>query len=157
MGGAVISRAAERFPARIRSLVYLAAVLVAPDSRIERRPSAMDGHIQFGETEALLDSACVREALYHDCTDEQVARATRLLSPNPLKPLLDISAGSPLTPGIPRRYVECLQDRALPIEQQREMISLAGCDSIHSLDASHSPFFSMPAELATLLDGISQT
>ena len=56
---------------------------------------------------------------------------------------------------LPRHYVECLQDRAIPIEVQRSMHAAIPC-RVHALDASHSPFLSMPERLADVLDAIAR-
>ena len=54
---------------------------------------------------------------------------------------------------VPKAYVECLRDKALPVELQRQMASNSECRIAASLDTDHSPFFSMPRELvASLLD-----
>jgi hypothetical protein len=56
---------------------------------------------------------------------------------------------------IPRAYIECTDDRAISIELQRDMYTTSGVDTVVSLDASHSPFLSMPDQLATALAGLA--
>lgn len=50
---------------------------------------------------------------------------------------------------------ECTQDRAITIELQR-MMSVR-CKDIVSLDASHSPFLSMPAKVADILEPLARS
>jgi pimeloyl-ACP methyl ester carboxylesterase len=52
---------------------------------------------------------------------------------------------------IPRTYVECTEDRTIPISSQRLMQSLVPGARIVTLDADHSPFLSRPRELADAL------
>ncbi|MEV6608707.1 alpha/beta hydrolase [Kutzneria sp. NPDC051319] len=54
---------------------------------------------------------------------------------------------------IPSTYVLCEQDRAVPPALQEQMSQRA--NEIWRLDAGHSPFLSMPRELAVLLDEIA--
>ena len=49
----------------------------------------------------------------------------------------------------PTTYVVCTADRAIPVWHQRQMA--ANADRVVELPASHSPFLSMPDELADLL------
>ena len=48
---------------------------------------------------------------------------------------------------VPRVFIECLQDGAIPIEVQRQMVAEVPCETVLTLDTSHSPFFSAPEEL----------
>lgn len=50
---------------------------------------------------------------------------------------------------IPSTYFYCLQDQAIPIEAQRGMVEGSGIQfRTETLDASHSPFLSMPDKVA---------
>ncbi len=163
LGGMVISQAAEWRPARVRRLIYLAAFLPGDGQSL--------ADLARGDTENLLtpnsvpsgDGAAValtdeglRRALYAGCAAEDLALARRLLRPEPLRPL-----GEPvrLTPArfgaVPRCYVECLQDRALPLGRQRLMHAAQPCQAVRSLPAGHSPFLSMPETLVECLAGLS--
>ena len=51
---------------------------------------------------------------------------------------------------LPRHYVECLEDRAIAIADQRAMRAKTPC-AVHTLPASHSPFYSMPERLVEVL------
>jgi hypothetical protein len=55
---------------------------------------------------------------------------------------------------IPRVYVECTDDRALSIGMQRDMIAKSPPVDVRSLDASHSPFLSMPDKLAEAMSNL---
>ena len=160
LGGAVITGAADRWPEGIRALVYLCAMLPdAPDffSRFQATPLLTGGIRPTPDGSALeLDPAVVRDAFYHDCSEADAARAAARLRPQPA------AAGQmrfELAEGrfgrVPRHYVECLEDRAIEIAAQRAMHAKMPC-TVHTLAASHSPFFSMPDRLADLLDAIAR-
>ncbi|KAK4081642.1 uncharacterized protein Triagg1_2383 [Trichoderma aggressivum f. europaeum] len=51
-----------------------------------------------------------------------------------------------------RAYIRCLQDGALPLAAQDGMLALSGVEwIIKSLEASHSPYLSMPDELTSVV------
>ena len=58
---------------------------------------------------------------------------------------------------VPRTYVVCARDRALQPAMQRKFIELADAafpdspTTVHTLESSHSPFLSMPGELADII------
>jgi hypothetical protein len=54
---------------------------------------------------------------------------------------------------IPSTYIVCEQDQALPPQEQEKLAARA--NAVHRLKSSHSPFLSMPAELAALLANIA--
>ena len=54
----------------------------------------------------------------------------------------------------PSTYVACTDDRAITIEMQRLMA--ARCGSVVVLPASHSPFLSMPARVADVLEPLAR-
>lgn len=54
---------------------------------------------------------------------------------------------------VPSTYVVCEQDRALPPADQEQLATRSG--SVHRIASGHSPFLSMPGELAGLLAKIA--
>jgi pimeloyl-ACP methyl ester carboxylesterase len=161
LGGAVITSAADRWPERIRALVYLAAMLPdAPDFMNRFQPtSALSGGVRTAPDGATLDldPKVVRDAFYHDCSDEAAARAEARLRPQPaggFQPRFELAPDR--FGRVPRHYIECLQDRAIDIATQRAMHAKMPC-AVHTLDASHSPFLSMPEELAAVLERVAQS
>jgi pimeloyl-ACP methyl ester carboxylesterase len=69
-------------------------------------------------------------------------------------------APSEITPArfgtVPRHYIRCTQDRAIPLAGQDHMIeivdaAIGGKTTIHTLESSHSPFLSQPAALSKIL------
>ena len=52
---------------------------------------------------------------------------------------------------VPRVYIETLRDNAVTLELQRQMQRRHPCRKVIAMDTSHSPFLSVPAELAAQL------
>jgi hypothetical protein len=103
-----------------------------------------------------LDPGVVRDAFYHDCSDEDAARAAARLRPQPARAFEMRFELAPDRFGrIPRHYIECRGDRAIDLASQRAMHAKLPC-SVHTLDASHSPFLSMPERLADVLDRVAR-
>lgn len=155
-GGIAISQAAEARSARVRRLVYLAAFLV-PDGEtilplaLTDSDSLVLPSLELNQAEGwdMLRSEAFRDALYADCSEEDVALAHSLLSPEPIGPTntpLSLSDGG--FGSIPRSYIELLEDRAVSPSLQRRMLEAMPCDEVISLEASHSAYFSRPGELA---------
>jgi pimeloyl-ACP methyl ester carboxylesterase len=155
LGGAVITGAADRWPERIGALVYLCALLPdAPDffARFEAAPALTAGVRPAPDGSVLeLDPAVVRDAFYHDCADADAARAAGRLRPQPARAFAMRFELAPERFGrVPRHYVECVRDRAIDVAAQRQMHRRMPC-TVHTLDASHSPFYSMPEALTEVL------
>lgn len=162
MGGAVVSQSSEARPERIRQAVYLAAFAPAhgqsvfqlarddPDDRMGARMV-----MSTDRRSITLKPETLREGLYADCDDDDVALAALLLVPQASAPLGTPMALTESRYGrVPRSYIECTQDLAVSIGAQRRMQGREGCVSIHSLDTSHSPFLSAPDRLAAILSAI---
>jgi pimeloyl-ACP methyl ester carboxylesterase len=160
MGGMVITLAAELAPALFSELVYVTAIVpghgesalmitASGAAPAEAVPAlSADGR--------LLDPpGAAREIFYHDCPEALVADALTRLKPI-AAPFLFSPVQLPVNHAarLPRHYVECLDDRILSIEMQRSIVAARGGMRVYTLLSGHSPFFSMPDELADILVGI---
>jgi pimeloyl-ACP methyl ester carboxylesterase len=155
LGGMVASQAAEERPDRLRGLVYVAAFLPVDGQSLVDLVVAEDGNRltpnsvpgRDGTTIGLRDAA-LREVFYADCSDTDVALARALLRPEPAAPLREPVALTRERFGrVPRAYVECLEDQAVPPGRQRQMQAAQPCRAVFGLRSGHSPFFSMPEAL----------
>jgi len=114
---------------------------------------------QAGEDQARAYRERLREAFYGDLDPAVVDAAIALLTP-------DVPAGiglgtTTLTAGgwgsVPRTYVVCTQDMTIRPALQRRFITdadavfPANSTTVHTLHAAHSPFLSMPGELADIV------
>jgi pimeloyl-ACP methyl ester carboxylesterase len=159
MAGMVISQVAEAIPDHIDMLVYLTGFLLEDgqcirDIEAQVADSLVSPNLQLSRDKLTisLPDNLIRSALYHDCTDTDFNYARARLQPQALAPFMTpIHISSDSYGRVPRIYIECLLDRALPLSAQRQMCSLAGCNQVYSLSAGHSSFFSKPDELAEIL------
>jgi pimeloyl-ACP methyl ester carboxylesterase len=159
MGGVVITQTAEQRPDRIATLVYLCAFLPrAGEALLKLAESDPDGLVlpnlviaKDGVTATLREGA-PRKAFYGECSEADAAWATSRLVPDPV-----VGHTTPVrtTAGnwgrVPRVYIECLRDRAIPVALQRRMYTASPCGKVLSLDTDHSPFLSAPEALAAHL------
>jgi pimeloyl-ACP methyl ester carboxylesterase len=161
-GGIVLNEVAEHRPERIRTLVYLTAFLLRdgeclfdlaahPDSLVPPNMVMSDD-----KSSSTMRDDALRETFYGECSDDDIALARLCLQPEPTVPLatpVRVTDGKYGT--VPRVYVECLRDKAMPVSLQRKMHAATPCQQILSLDTDHSPFFSRPDELARLLNNLA--
>jgi pimeloyl-ACP methyl ester carboxylesterase len=159
MGGMVIAQAGEEHTPRVRALVYLAAFLPRNGESLGGLaiPSAVTPNLRPDREASVVcfDPAGARDAFYHDCSDADVETARARLCPQPVTPWTGGVRLGARYEAIPRHYVECTLDRAIPIAEQRRMHAATPC-CVHTLEAAHSPFYSMPEELAGVLDAIAR-
>jgi hypothetical protein len=86
--------------------------------------------------------------------DPRVVEALARLTPQPLRPWLerlDLDRFYAMT--VPRTYVRCLDDVAVPPPKAAEYAARLGVVAI-DLDTAHEPMLSAPEALAALLDKI---
>ena len=154
MGGIVVSLAAEARPDRIRRLVYLTGFLLEDGKTLISVAEKDEEAIVLPNLVPNDDGSAftvqnLKDVFYADCSDEDVERAESRLVPEPA-----FAFGTPVAVTdenfgrVPRAYVECVQDRAIGISAQRGMHGRLRCETVVSMDTSHSPFFSAPEELA---------
>ena len=164
MGGVVISQLAEEFPERIQRLIYLCAFLPQNGEALIDKNSTDNSLLNENKVidkETLtmsINPDQVRAIFYHDCDPHLAEQAQAKLVDQALAPLgtpLKLSAerfGSVAKDGI-----VCLQDQAITPELQREMFTAGECEAIVELDSSHSPFLSMPDQLAELITQLAES
>ena len=165
MGGRVVTQVAELRPDKIKTLVYLAAILLRNgENTIPADPDTGDTLLDRsviksddGSYQTLREDR-IKELLFHDCSDEDAERAMALLESRqasqpfaiPMR-LTNENFGK-----VPKVYIECLRDKAMTLGQQRVMYALTPCDKVISMNTSHSPFLSSPQELANHLVSINE-
>lgn len=162
-GGIVISEATEQRPHRVRALVYLSAFLARTGeslldlARQQQHPSIVLQNMVISQdrTSATMPDRYIRETFYGECSDEDIALARLLLSPEPTLPFTTSLTVTDENFGrVPRVYIECLRDKAIAPALQKQMYTALACDSVLTLDTDHSSFLSRPDELAAHLSGI---
>ncbi|MEZ5743317.1 MAG: alpha/beta fold hydrolase [Sphingomonadaceae bacterium] len=159
-GGLVVSQAAETAPDAIDALVYICAMML-PDGlsraefkKLEENNPAFDGLISpTSSGHGTIITGDNPQAVFAQLSPpELVAPAMQRLVAEPHGPR---SQRLRLTPerwgSLPRTYVECTEDRTIPISSQRRMQEMSPGAQVVTLDADHSPFLSRPRELADAL------
>jgi len=158
----IISQVAEKIPSRVSCLVYVAGLLLQdgqtmldPVNDFDPAYLAQIVWAPDGKT-ARLSEVAAREFGYPMSPASVVEEILLRLTAEPVAPYeahLEISA--PNFGRVTRYYVECLRDRVIPLSLQRKMHSALPCKRVYSIDADHSPFFSAPDELTSILSSIA--
>ena len=91
-------------------------------------------------------------ALYAECSQADADWVIGKQRPQPLAPFVTpVSIPEGALDGIPRFYVLCTRDRAIPEALQRRVIREHGCEMVVELETDHTPHLSRTTELADAL------
>jgi pimeloyl-ACP methyl ester carboxylesterase len=175
-GGMTVSAVAEEVPGLLRAVVYVAGFLVPNGLPLlamlghETLSAALAPGLFVGDPAAIGATrihagssdpayrARLKAAFYGDVPEAEFARAAAQLHCDESN--AGALAPSPITRErfgtVPRHYIRCTQDRAVPLRGQDHMIAtvdaaIGGRTRTHTLKSSHSPFLSQPAALAQIL------
>jgi len=175
-GGMTISAVAEQVPHLLRAIVYLAGFMVPNGMPLlamlqhESLSTALSPGLFVGDPAAIGATrihagstdpayrALLKASFYADVSEpdfEQIASQLHCDESN-----AGALALSEITPGrfgaVPRHYIRCTRDRAIPLSGQDHMITtvdaaIGGRTTTHTLASSHSPFLSQPPALSNIL------
>jgi Predicted hydrolases or acyltransferases (alpha/beta hydrolase superfamily) len=175
-GGMTISAVAEQVPDLLLAVVYLAGFMVPNGLPLlamlqhESLSSALAPGLFVGDPVAIgatrihagsTDEAyrsLLKASFYADVPEADFARMASQLHCDESN--AGALAPSDITPErfgtVPRHYIRCTQDRAIPLTGQDHMIAtvdraIGGKTITHTLESSHSPFLSQPARLSKIL------
>jgi pimeloyl-ACP methyl ester carboxylesterase len=155
LGGIAISDAAERAPEAIAGLVYVTAALLPSGASVME---LIGGELQDGVTLSHDGAYCIvspgyaRNRLFDACPEDQVESALARLTPQPIQVMRDrLSVSSARFGQVPRAFIECLNDNALPLVVQRAQFAAMPCDPVFSMATGHSPFLQDPDGLTAHL------
>lgn len=159
-GGLVVSQAAETAPEAIDALVYVCAMML-PDGlsraefKVMEEPNpAFDALISPtpGGHGTVITGAHPETVFAQLSPSDKVAAAMARLVAEPHGPRSEKLRLTPARWGsLPRTYVECTEDRTIPISSQRRMQAMTPGARVVTLAADHSPFLSQPEKLAEVL------
>ena len=176
MSGIVLSNLPDEYLNKTAGLIYLTAFLLGPRDCIyqfvhrERSNNPKKGARKY-KKEILLDNGkkvptwflthkYIEKCFLNDCngkTDEYLERLKTTPIPlNPIRtPIRDFS-DSEAFHKVPKFYIVCKNDNAIPTEEQYKMIDqFKGRHGlkigVEKLDSSHSPMISMPDQLSDTL------
>ena len=158
-GGIVISCAAERASSNIRGLVYLTALLLPDGTTMGEafgslhRDEASDFLRQTdGGLGLALNPDVVVPVFYNSTPPYWAERAKSLVEREPAMSWQSpVRISAPNFGAVPRAYIECQLDNAVPLDFQRSMQRDMPCAGVWSLNTDHSPFYSDPGTLSYVL------
>ncbi len=161
--GITISRVAELRPEKVSKLVYITAFLLGNGGSFFNAVQGVEGskavenfYLSDDETYALVKEEELQNAFAHDIPKEAFDKAKPNIVPEPAAPLMyELEVSEEKFGSIPKYYVECTEDRAIPIAVQRAMYG-GKVEKVFSLKSSHTPNFSQPGKLAEILLTLKQ-
>lgn len=161
--GITVSRTAELRPNKVRTLVYIAAFFLPNGGSFSKAVQTVKGskavenfYLSEDKTYALIKEGEIQNAFAHDIPKETFDRAKPYIVPEPAAPLAyELQTTNENFGKIPKYYIECTEDRAIPIGIQRAMYK-GKVRKSYSLNSSHTPNFSQPENLAKILLEISE-
>ena len=138
----------------VTHLFFMAALIVPQGSTLM---GAFGGEplpwFLISDDQLEVNPATPAETFYNDLPDEVVKSCVADLKPFSYQAFHSPVKGASWK-NIPSTYLHCLQDNALPYSAQRNMVEETAAGSgmrTETLDASHSPFLSMPDETAAAI------
>lgn len=163
-GGVIIAQAAEKLgKGKVAGLIFLDAFIpkdgesvfslaekYAPSSTPLSKIIVVSGD----QKTVSLNTEKAIDLLYHDCSPEIIHYATAHLKNGPIAVLATpVQLTGSNYGSIPKYYVLCTQARDM---DKTALSKNMPTKRIYTISSSHSPFFSMPGELATILHEIGK-
>ncbi|KAL1223469.1 putative methylesterase 11 [Cardamine amara subsp. amara] len=167
-GGACISYAMELFPSKISKAVFLAAAMLTNGESTLDMFSMQAGQNDLmrkaqifiytngnenSPTAIDLDKSLLRDLLFNQSPSKDIALASVSMRSIPFAPVLEkLSLSDSKYGSVRRYYIETLEDNAIPMTLQENMINSSPPEKVYRLKgADHAPFFSKPQALHKLL------
>jgi pimeloyl-ACP methyl ester carboxylesterase len=159
MAGVVVTQVAENIPNKIERLIYISGFIPRDGASLmdEEKQALIPSvalEVAMDEIEGLISlpsSQRIKGLFYNKCNEEDIRYALSLLQKQPLRPFREtVSISHARFGAVPKLYIECLQDKAITIDDQRRMYSRVNCDVV-SIDTDHSPFFSADDKLTEII------
>lgn len=162
-GGIVASQVAEARPDKVKAIVYLCAFLLPDQVSFNDAVqgvgnSTVLNNLVFNDDKTLVG---VKESVLHEAVGADVPvdafnGAKQYLVLEPTQPLGEkLSLSDERYGSIPRYYVKCTNDNAIPPAVQAAMISNLPVQKTYSVEASHLPVFSKPQEVTDILRDVA--
>ncbi len=160
-GGFPATLAADIAPDRITRLIYLCAYVprdghslvdmrkLAPRQPILKAVARDPSGQSYG-----IKPEHAREVFYADCPEGTTDYALAHISQQATLPQTTPAHLGQGHLTVPRSYIRCLHDNAIPTEFQAEMVANWPREDVFEMPTSHSPFFADPTGLAALIDRI---
>ena len=148
----------ELRPNKIKSLVYLTAFLLPNGGSFFGAVQGVEGskavenfYLYEDKTFALVKEEEIQNAFAHDISKEVFDGAKPYIVPEPSAPLMyELEITNENFGQVPKYYIKCTEDKAIPIEIQRAMYRDKVIKSF-SINSSHTPNFSQPEKVVEIL------
>lgn len=151
--GFAITATAEMPDQSLRGLVYLCAYVPQPGQSLAQmrragpsQPLKPAIRVAADRSTFHFDPAACTELFYHDCPGPQASIAQ--LVPEAIEPQETAIDRLDRAQSLPRHYIQCSEDRAIPPDYQARM---AEGLALSTLPSGHSPFLACPELLAIRL------
>jgi pimeloyl-ACP methyl ester carboxylesterase len=131
--------------ANVISAIYLAAFMLDVGESVL---SVTGEHIPHDNAGVMPVTSAMRTAFYSDVSGAQASLAMSELVPHSHRSFAETVTRAGWRE-VPSTYVVCTEDQSLPSKLQERFALRAG--TVERLACGHSPFLSMPADLARLL------
>lgn len=159
MGGLTITQVGEDAAERIKSLVYVAAMLpMNGEGAMQLRRLMMDSPVnRISRLNMLTGALTLKQeesiaVFYNECSQIDIDYSHECTTQELIGPSLAKVRTTPERWGkLNKLYIQCSKDKAIPPATQQAMCERAGVNRISVLNADHSPNFSMRSELVELL------
>jgi pimeloyl-ACP methyl ester carboxylesterase len=159
MAGMVISQIAEDLPGSIKKLVYLAAYLPANgQSLLDLAKTDAGSHVgKFLQIDPATASAGIKkdgvvDIFVGDATQSIQDQFANGVKPDPLAPFASpVKLSATGFGSVEKIYIYTKNDHAISLPKQQEMAKIGQVKREHTLTSSHTPFISMPQEVAAIL------
>ncbi|OMH25935.1 hypothetical protein BGP75_23720 [Motiliproteus sp. MSK22-1] len=161
-GGIVASQVAEARPEKVQALVYLCAFMLPSGLSFMDAIEGVDDSLVLDNLRFSDDGSSVtiaeefmHPAVAHDVPEENFLAVKPMLVAEPTQPLAESLVLTDRNFGqIKRFYIECTEDRAIPLRLQRQMCENLSVDHVYQLESSHAAVFSKPSDIAASLEDI---
>ncbi len=162
MGGMVIPKVAELVPARVAHLVFLAAVVLHDGESLlgtqipqPNRP-LLEGLSRAGGGVVQYPASMEAARWINDLPagDRRVVESLVRMTPQPIRPWTErVELKRFWAMDVPRTYVRCLRDAAIPAGRAAEYAARLGVKPV-DIDCAHSPMLSGLDALVRILKGV---
>ena len=144
-----LSTATDGERSKLVRLILLASFIDIPRTR---QNSLDDGWLSFDVAAGVAHYHNPGETFFNDMPEDQ--RGPFIEALKPITPWVDaVELSSEEWKTIPKTYIMCLRDKALPVEIQEKEIAENEMEVV-KIDAGHDPFISQPEKFVSLVDRI---
>lgn len=162
MGGMIISRVAETFPAKIDKLIYVSAFLPKNGESLNsivnqflkgQQPPIFDFNADYSLISVKKDA--IPAVVCADCPDYMKDVLVKYHRPDPLKAFNDTVRLGTNFSKVPKFYISTKNDQAVPYALQQQMIRDNGTvRKVFEMETSHLPFVVRPEEFVRIIRSI---